>query len=136
MAVGLSINNQANFIVDQWNGTSWQDATYNNPSGVATVSPQAITCISSTDCWIVGTQSATQGAAATLIALNWNGTSWLTSSSLTTPAAPPAGPQDGPAPPALSAISCNGANNCMAVGSYSDKSSGAQDTLADLYSAQ
>jgi len=139
MAIGLSINTTAtNYIVTNWNGSTWQDNTIANPTSISSVGPQAITCINSTDCWIVGTQSTTQGAASTLIALNWNGSTWSTSNSLTTPPAPvpAAGSQSGPAPPALSAISCTKYNYCMAVGTYTNATSKNQETLAELYSSQ
>jgi len=139
MALGLTNSTTAtNYIVTSWNGSTWQDTTYPNPTNISSVGPQAITCISSTDCWIVGNQSATQSSASTLIALIWNGSTWSTSSSLTTPPAPApvAGAQDGPAPPALSAISCTKANYCMTVGSYTNATSKNQETLAELYSTK
>ena len=131
MAVGLSNSTTAtNYIVTAWNGSSWRDTTYPNPSGISSVGPQTITCVNDTNCWIVGVQSATQSAAPTLIALNWNGSSWNNSTSLTTPPAPAAGSQSGPAPPALSTISCTKANYCMTVGSYTNKSNSNQETLS------
>jgi hypothetical protein len=115
MAIGLSNSTTAtNFIVTSWNGTS------------------------SSNCWIVGNQSTTLSGPTTLIGLHWNGSTWAVSNSLTTPSAPTpvAGAQDGPSPPAFSAISCTEANYCMAVGSYTNATSKNQDTLAELYSSQ
>jgi hypothetical protein len=138
IAIGLSNDTAStNYIVSTWNGSTWQDSSYSNPTSTSFVTNQsAITCISPKDCWIVGdVQSVTNSLPGALMALNWNGSAWTDSSSLPTPPIPAtAGAQSEPSPPIFNAISCIKVNYCMAVGSYTNKSTGKQGALAELYS--
>jgi hypothetical protein len=131
---GTAGTDATSFVVEQWNGTSWADTTYPDPTGLSYIIPQAITCSSSTDCQIVGTESTTQDSATILAALHWNGSKWTADNGLVTPAAPAPGPQNGPAPPAFSGVACTSASYCFAVGSYSNASNNNQETLTELFS--
>src|SRR5215472_15158391 len=74
-AVGTYTNdgNTYQSLILRWNGGSWKQATSPNP-GTAFDEFQAITAISRSNAWAVGSYS-NGGADKTLIA-HWNGTSW------------------------------------------------------------
>ncbi len=74
----------------------------------------AVTCVTDTDCWAVGsvstgpTATSGEGPSAT-VAIHWDGKSWTR---VTTPSpASPTGPED-----ALDTIACPAANDCWAGG--------------------
>jgi hypothetical protein len=98
-------------LAEVWNGSRWR--AVNSPSGGQDISFNAVSCITSTDCMVIGSQQRS-GSAVQLIADRWNGRRWQLmqlpgtfSDQLWTGFV--LGPSD---------ISCPTANSCMAVGSH------------------
>lgn len=111
-------------LAEGWNGTSWALQTMPLPASATGISVGAISCPLSGTCLAVGGYSGTAGAVT--LAERWNGTSW---SVVSTPNPSSA------AGSSLSAVSCDSAEFCMAVGSYTDKTNGDKlVTLAESWS--
>lgn len=100
-------------FAEAWNGTRWR--TIATPSGDQNDNLNAVSCVTHTDCMIIGSsQPGGRGHAVHLIAEHWNGRHWAVmhlpgsfSQELWTGNV--IGPSD---------ISCPAAANCMAVGSH------------------
>jgi len=104
-------------LILHWNGTNWTRVPSPEPpnsflSGAAAVS--------ATDAWAVG-QYTTPGNVITALALHWDGTRWT---QVTVPF--PAGALG----TGLSGVSADSPTDAWAVGDYSVKSTGGQETLA------
>ena len=69
-------NAHAHTLAEHWNGTAWSIVT--TPSTGFAFS--GVSCVSSSDCWAVGS------ATGEMLADHWNGTIW---SNVTTPSASP-----------------------------------------------
>jgi Bacterial Ig-like domain (group 3) len=86
-------NANAHTLAEHWNGTAW--------SIVSTPSTgfgfRSVSCVSSSDCWAVGS------ATGEMLADHWNGTIW---SNVTTPSASPI----------IGGVSCVSSSDCWAVG--------------------
>jgi hypothetical protein len=95
-------------IAQRWNGTSWSSQTMATPAGASQVMPRAITCLSASDCYAVGSYYTTTSAYKPL-AEHWNGTAW---SVQTTPAFTVGA--------WLVGISCTTTSQCTAVGYHTD----------------
>ena len=93
-------------LIERWNGTSW--AIVNSPNTDASDDNylSAITCVSASDCWAVGTSTRIESGYRTLIQ-RWNGISWSIVSSPNV-----SGAQHN----LLSGVTCASANDCWAVG--------------------
>jgi hypothetical protein len=107
IAVGYSISTTANdSLVESWNGTAWSIVA--SPNAGTTYS-QFIGgfCSSASNCFAVGADDNRSGVAQTMIQ-QWNGTAWSLSFS----------PNQAGGENSLSAVSCTGSTNCMAVGAY------------------
>ncbi len=100
--LGPSAGSQATVWV--WNGGSWSGSASNSPSKWNHL--DAVKCLSTSDCEVVGDQSAYQHEHHPLAEV-WNG------STLT--AQPVQGPH-GPAAGTLDAVACTSASSCEAVG--------------------
>jgi len=113
-AVGLSgVDNPTageQLLTLNWNGSSWTRITTPNPTSgtVQFVGNPALTCTSTTNCWIAG---AWQPGTPQDFVLQWNGTTWSVGS---VPAA--TSPYTGTT---LGAVTCTSASNCWAVGTES-----------------
>jgi hypothetical protein len=96
-------------LVERWNGTSWSAMPSPNPTGAGDDFPQlnAVTCVSATDCTIVGTDFTLSNTSNTVVE-SWNGTSWSVVDSPDV---------SGANNNTLAGVSCVGADFCMAVGS-------------------
>ncbi len=90
-------------FADVWNGSSWAATT---SIGASTTWAYGVSCVSSTECWLVGNSGT--GAARKPWGALWNGSSWTTQ---TMPLAP------GAEGAYLTGVSCNTVNRCRAVGS-------------------
>jgi hypothetical protein len=60
-------------LVEHWNGSNWSVVSTPQPTRGSSLS--AVTAISPTNAWAVGSQRASTGAQVTFV-LHWNGTSW------------------------------------------------------------
>ena len=68
----------------------------------------AVTCVNSTDCWVSGSTTDSNGDALATLMENWDGSAW----SLVTSPVPP-----GSTASLLASVSCLSASQCWAVGS-------------------
>lgn len=114
---GETILNQAL----HWNGTAWSVVPTPNPFGNGNNDANAlesVRCLSSTNCWAVGTYGFV--GSPTILqneVLGWDGVNWNT---FFTPN--PAG-SSATDVNTLSAVACNSASDCWAVGDYGTESS-------------
>jgi hypothetical protein len=116
MAVGQDLNGlrQAGGpLAETWNGTTWRTVGMKLPSGATGGALGRISCLSAKHCIAVGFFSRSGGSQFTL-AETWNGRTW-------TPAQPPA---PGGVNTGLTGVSCKSAVNCVAVGAYTQNTSG------------
>jgi hypothetical protein len=95
-------------FADRWNGSVWAGNSVPVPSGATYGSLSGVSCYSTTFCTGVGTFVTSSGVKQALD-VNWNGTSW-SSSTIPFPS--------GATSSALSGVSCVAANACSAVGEY------------------
>jgi hypothetical protein len=99
-------------LAEVWNGSRWR--VVNSPSGGDDISFNAVSCVTSTDCMVIGSQQPGGGSTVQLIADRWNGQRWqLTQLPSTFSDQLRAGFVLGP-----SDISCPSATSCMAAGSH------------------
>ena len=94
-------------LILHWDGSAWTIAP--SPSTAPTENNflHDITCSSETDCWAVGFYDS--GSAYQTLAVHWNGETWaLAASANTSPT------QEN----RLSAVTCNSATDCWAVGRH------------------
>jgi len=124
-AVGLSgVDNPTageQVLTLNWNGSTWTQVTTPNPvSGTITMAGDpAITCASTSECWVVG---AWQSTTPQDFALLWNGTTWSVGS------IPAAGsPFNGTV---LGSATCTSGSNCWAVGTESASGSSSSQPFA------
>jgi hypothetical protein len=96
-----------NVLIESWDGTSWTTTSAASP-GSATNVLNGVSCLSSSSCVAVGSQSPSPGQSQVLVEA-WDGTAWTLSSA----------PDPGSATDALNAVSCNSGLSgtlCVAVG--------------------
>ena len=94
-------------FADRWNGKTWVTQPLPSPAGSYSVTPQAVSCSTTTSCIAVGQEDLYGGTTADYAA-TWNGKTWSL--------------QSVPFPlgvtgSQLAGISCKSATNCVAVGS-------------------
>ena len=94
MAVGFNQPSvgSSTAVAESWNGSTW---TLRAPVSPAEAWPSAVSCTSSTNCEVVGTDSTGT------LAEHWNGSTWTT--------------QTSPTPDGLTAVSCLSASFCEAT---------------------
>jgi hypothetical protein len=116
MAVGFSTNSLGHQVVlaERWNGSSWSAVTAPTPAGAVTISDTAVSCVSSTACQAVGTDTAASSSSP--FAEEWNGSHWTLET------------VSGGAGGSLASVACTSATACTAVGG---QSSG--DALAERF---
>jgi hypothetical protein len=100
---GLSVQT----LIERWDGTSWTVVSSPNGSNTQTNVLFGVSCMSASDCWAAGYQSASN-LSQTLIE-RWDGTSWMIASSANSSATENN---------ALHAVTCVPASDCWAVGDY------------------
>jgi hypothetical protein len=91
-----------------WDGANW--SLVGMPTQFEGSFPGDVACTSSTDCTAVGIYFPGHGGEQTLIE-HWDGTSWSIVTSPNPPTASPPGSF-------LTSVTCTGASNCYAVGSW------------------
>jgi hypothetical protein len=91
-------------LAESWDGTAWSVLT--TPDPVSTAELDGVSCVSSTDCVAVGTETDGTTVAQTLVEA-FNGTSWTV-----VPSPDPSNYES-----VLIAVSCTSSTNCVAVGS-------------------
>jgi hypothetical protein len=98
-------------LIEHWDGKSWNLVVSPNTSTSDDNFLYGIACTSASQCWAVGNHSivGTFGFAQPLIQ-RWNGTAWTIDNS------PQTSPEQQNA--ILSAVTCNSASDCWAVGKY------------------
>src|ERR1700674_2617627 len=69
----------------------------------------AVSCVTTTDCWGVGSTANSNAPSSTTLAEHWDGSSW---SQVTTP-------YDASGTGTLNGVSCVSTSDCMAVGTWS-----------------
>ncbi len=108
-AAGSAWGNAINQTLSaQWDGTSWGLVASPNTTGYNTNVLADLTCVSSSDCWAVGSYHPdAYGPSQTLIE-HWDGASW------TVVASPNAGTRAN----RLVDVTCVSASDCWAVGYY------------------
>ncbi len=119
VAVGASLTSASEApLAVHWNGTAWTiRATPHPPHALL----EGVACVTTTDCWAVGSRAPTQSTTATFAA-HWNGSSW---SAATTP---------NPNSAALfESVACPSAGGCHAVGYSVPASSTTARALAEWY---
>ena len=99
-------------LVDHWDGNTWTAATSPNTAADQDNILSAVTCVSSADCWAVGSSDAYSQA----LIERWDGTSWTIVPS--TQAGNP-----------LNAVTCLSASDCWAAGPYYTPNPPAQTLL-------
>lgn len=108
-------------VVERWNGATWALERSAAPAGAVQTDLLGVTCPASKTCVAVGAgATATEAGAAEAVAFSehWNGTTWT---ALTTPE--PAGAVTD----RLTAVSCESATTCSAVG-YGQATVGGPET--------
>jgi hypothetical protein len=95
-------------LIERWDGTSraWNIVSSPNNTATSTGALNSVTCMSASDCWAVGSSTASGGAILTLIE-HWDGAVWAT---VTSPNASAATQNT------LLGVSCVSAASCWAVG--------------------
>jgi hypothetical protein len=94
-------------LIERWDGTAWAIVTSANSLPVTNNVLQAVTCVSGSDCWAVGTGS--NGSTGQTLTEHWDGTAWSVVSSPNTSAT-----QEND----LYSIACVSASDCRAVGYF------------------
>ncbi|MFA5862709.1 MAG: putative Ig domain-containing protein [Candidatus Thermoplasmatota archaeon] len=92
-------------LTQHWDGVSWVIVTSPNTSPTEYNWPSSVTCVSASDCWVVG--SADGGSTRQTLALRWDGASWTIVASANTAS---------PTSSYLLSAACVLASDCWAVG--------------------
>ncbi|MGP8160146.1 MAG: hypothetical protein ACLQGJ_02825 [Candidatus Dormibacteria bacterium] len=110
-AVGYTTDTNLNeqTLIEQDTGSGWSVVPSPHPSGNTSSQLNAVTCVGAADCWAAGYSGINGNNPLTLIEQDTGG-GWSIVPS-------PNGP-DSDAPSALDGVSCAGAGDCWAVGTY------------------
>jgi hypothetical protein len=103
---GTFVGGTGSPLVEHWNGSAWTLVSAPTPTAAQSAFFLGLSCVSTSDCWAVGSYSDTGRYYQTLIE-HWNGASWLIVPSPST-----LGPQDN----YLNAAACASTSECWAVG--------------------
>jgi hypothetical protein len=99
----------ARSLTVHWDGTSWGVKDSPNTSMSRSNYLSDIKCVSSSDCWTVGSTSDNLGMANQALAMHWDGTAW----SIVNPAPVDTSQQ---VETSFEAVSCASSSDCWAVG--------------------
>ncbi len=116
-ATGVGVGTYRRLLLEHWNGTAWSGAS-SPDEGEAHLA--GVTCLTSSDCWVVGQYYQNGVTQDYTLAEHWNGTAW---SGVSTGS--PGGTTN-----SLDSVSCAASNDCWAVG-YEWSGSGPSVTLAE-----
>ena len=111
-------------LSESWNGKSWAIQPSPNPEGAGDSYLEGISCASPKACTAVGYYHNTSGGTDSTLAERWNGTEWSIQ-----PTPNPPGAQHS----FLTKVSCASARACVAVGEYTNSSTGPRMTLAERW---
>ena len=126
-AVGYTSDATSGFyqtLIERWDGTSWAIVSSPNTSATTDNYLNAVTCVSTSDCWAAGAYNITvSGTPYQTLIERWDGTSWAVVSS------PNNNPSDtncvasGQSPGCtqdnvLVSVACVSASDCWAAGYY------------------
>jgi hypothetical protein len=109
-------------LAEHWDGTDWAQQSTPNPAGAVATGFGGVSCPSAGLCIAVG--GATTQTATSSLAEIWDGSAWT----LDNPGQP-----SGAAVSSLTSLSCPGAADCTAVGSWADSPAGNLVPLAAQY---
>ncbi len=102
---GDASGTNGSILAETWNGQSWTIQSVPSPAGATSAGLSAVSCTSATFCEATG--FASNGSGETLLAENWNGSSW-SAQSISAPA--------GQTFVTLSGLSCASVSFCEATG--------------------
>jgi len=110
-ATTASSGHPAGVLMEHWNGSGWTDMSSSVPNSTTPAILSSITCLSSVQCWAVGSLGSFGGGGGNgfqpqNFVENWNGTSWSVDPSPNVTALS-----------FLNSVSCVRAVGCVAVGS-------------------
>jgi hypothetical protein len=115
-------------LIEHWDGTSWAIVSSPNSVTVPNNVLNAVTCVSTSDCWAVGYSTPVRnvsGTANQTLAEHWDGTSWAI---ITTPSNTSTTQSD-----VLSGVTCTSASDCWAVGLDYDSNRNTTLTLIERW---
>lgn len=105
-AVGSSsTTTSSSTLIQHWNGVAWSVVVSPNASNAPINYLSAVTCLSSADCWAVGSSADSNDSNNQTLIEHWNGSAWSAVTS-TNPGATNV----------LNGVSCTSASDCWAVG--------------------
>jgi hypothetical protein len=110
-------------LIEHWDGIWWAIVTSPNTADTEYNYLLSVSCVSSSDCWAVGSYSNGSGIPQTLIE-RWNGSSW---SIVTSPNA--SSSQEN----MLNAVACVSSSDCWAAGSSVNSTTGIYQTLIERW---
>ena len=90
-----------------WDGSTWSGSTQSDPQSPTGAALSGVTCVTSVDCWAVGSTMNAAGHFSEPLAEQWDGATWSI--------APTTMANNG----ALSNVTCLSATACWAVGAFS-----------------
>jgi hypothetical protein len=108
-------------LIEHWNGTAWTIISSPNTSTTLNNTLASVSCVSSSDCWAVGTAYTSGNVGSTLIE-QWNGTAWSIVTSPNTSSLQSNG---------LESVACLSSSACWAVGDSNNGS--AYQTLIEQW---
>jgi len=74
LAVGLRTNSAGRAFSERWNGSRWHAVPVPAPPGSSSSLLAAVDCVTTTDCWAVGSDQ--HGQVEPSLIEHWNGTAW------------------------------------------------------------
>ena len=122
LAVGSSSTPKSVPLAERWDGKKWSPLTIKAPVGASSSGLNGISCSSASACSAVG--SVTRKSVNSAMAYAWTGKQWVIRA-IVIPA--------GSLSVLLTAVSCNSAAACMAVGDFNDAAN-TEQMLAEQYS--
>jgi hypothetical protein len=99
-------------MIEHWNGKSWSIVTSPNTSSTRNNYLAGVTCVSSSDCWAVGSHGDDASNISQTLTLHWDGSAWSVVASPNTSLTQDTVFND------LRSVSCTSTADCWAVGQY------------------
>ncbi len=121
--VGGGGNGTEQTLAEHWNGSTWAiEATADTSSSVANYLA-SVSCLTTSDCWAVGTSGNSNSTTGQTLVEHWNGAgAWSI-----VPSADTSSSVDN----SLGSVSCDTNSDCWAVGTADSGSGGTGQTLAE-----
>jgi hypothetical protein len=106
-AVGYS-GSTSRTLVEHWNGKSWAiESSPNIDTGYRPNKLSDVTCVTESDCWVVGTHDDSPQSDTKTLTGHWDGTEWRVVTSANDPTTGWG---------VLEGVACSNSNDCWAVG--------------------